>query len=577
MGSTQEPSAQYTLQIEDYALIGNMRTCALVGNNGSIDFLCWPRFDSPSIFARLLDTENGGGGHWIIRPHDFSVCKQNYIASTNMVKTKWIHEDGVLDVTDFFAVDGNPRATRQFQGKTVLVRKVQCIRGKMNVDVELSVGLDYGRSTGSFTASKLERGSNWVRQYVYPDGKQDHESPSWVIDLRSTKNGLSPDVQLFRQCSETEQWLATIPLEEGQELYMAMSDCKLPEGIDSLNLYLLESQTFKFWKDWVRYCKYRGRFQQEVERSLLILKLLTFDETGAIVAAPTFSLPEAIGGGRNWDYRYSWIRDSSFTVYVFLKMGYPLEAENYMNFIFDRIKEWRNQTKMKHLPLMFGIHGETDLPETELTHLGGYRNSKPVRIGNAATDHVQLDIYGELMDAIYLYNKHGKPVSYQQWLDVRHLTDFVCTVWQEPDMSIWEVRGGKQNFTYSKMMLWVAVDRAIRLSEKRNFPCPQRLKWMEIRDKIYEEIMERGFNKKMNAFIQSYENNTILDAAVLIAPLVFFISPNDPQFIGTLDAIRKTPEEGGLTSADFVFRYNHAISDDGKLNVLRYATCTNKH
>jgi GH15 family glucan-1,4-alpha-glucosidase len=212
---------------------------------------------------------------------------------------------------------------------------------------------------------------------------------------------------------------------------------------------------------------------------------------------------------------------------------------------------------------MFSIDGSNDLPETTLDHFSGYQDSQPVRIGNAATDHIQLDIYGELMDGIYLYNKHGKPISYKQWLDIRFMTDFVCRVWDTPDMSIWEVRGQKQHFVYSKMLLWVAVDRAIRLSEKRNLPCPHRNKWMETRDTIYEQIMERGFNYDMNCFVQSYEASTILDSAVLIAPLVFFISPNDPQFVGTLDRILQSPEKGGLTSAGFVFRYDHKKTDDG--------------
>ena len=338
-----------------------------------------------------------------------------------------------------------------------------------------------------------------------------------------------------------------------------------------------------FWTDWIRSCAYRGRFQQEVERSMLILKLLTYDPTGAIVAAPTFSLPEAIGGPRNWDYRYSWVRDSSFTVYVFLKMGFAAEAEAYINFIFERIAEWKHirhaaqcQTEgenhtdgvdderaIKHLPLMFSINGSPEILEYELNHFGGYLDSKPVRIGNAATTHVQLDIYGELMDAVYLYNKHGKPVSYQQWLTIRELVDFICTVTKNPDMSIWEVRGGKQHFTYSKIMLWVAIDRGIRLAEKRDFPAPNRTHWLSTRDALYEEVMTKAFNHDLNSFVQSYEAKDALDSSVLIAPLVFFISPNDPQFVGTLEAILKSPEQGGLTSAGFVFRYDTSKMDDG--------------
>lgn len=212
---------------------------------------------------------------------------------------------------------------------------------------------------------------------------------------------------------------------------------------------------------------------------------------------------------------------------------------------------------------MFSIHGNTDLPEIELDHLEGYRGSRPVRIGNGAAHHKQLDIYGELMDAIYLYNKYGKPTSYDEWLTIRQLIDYVCTVWSEKDMSIWEVRGEMQNFTYSKIMLWVAIDRALRLADKRCFPCPQRLHWLSIRDTIMEEVMEKGYNRELGSFIQSYERPQALDAAVLIAPLVFFTAPNDPRFLGTLDRILRPPEKGGLTSAGMVLRYNTDLSHDG--------------
>lgn len=212
---------------------------------------------------------------------------------------------------------------------------------------------------------------------------------------------------------------------------------------------------------------------------------------------------------------------------------------------------------------MFSIHGESDLPELELPHLEGYRASQPVRIGNGAASHIQLDIYGELMDGIYLVNRFGRPISYDQWRSVREIADYVCTIWKEPDMSIWEVRGMKQNFVYSKMMLWVALDRALRLADKRSFPCPHRAEWYRVRDEIYEEVMEKGYNSELECFIQSYESHDILDSAVLIAPLVFFIAPTDPRFLKTLDRILKPPEKGGLTSTGLVFRYNHALSDDG--------------
>ncbi|KIY01580.1 uncharacterized protein Z520_03132 [Fonsecaea multimorphosa CBS 102226] len=571
------------LQIEDYGLIGDMRTCALVGKNGSLDFMCWPHFDSPSIFANVLDTTEGGGGHWKISPQSSSVSKQNYRASSNLLQTKWIDEDGVVDLTDFFAVSKHNKVLREKWSGSTLVRKVECVRGKMSIDIELSPRPDYARDQGSMRATDVKGEDGIYRQTLTwtPDDK-DREGSSDIPEFHATycthDRPISSPPKMFQPFklgesatsdSRTRSFRARFDLQEGQQIFMIMCNRHVAPHLTKDLVMSLENDSYKFWTSWVRACLYRGRFQQEVERSMLILKLLTYDPTGAIVAAPTFSFPEAIGGPRNWDYRYSWVRDSSFTVYVFLKMGFPAEAEAYINFIFARIAEWRKKAEAasagetQHLPLMFGINGSTCLPELTLDHLSGYQDSTPVRIGNAATDHVQLDIYGELMDSIYLYNKHGKPISYAQWRDIRYLTDFICEVWTEPDMSIWEVRGRKQQFTYSKILLWVAVDRALRLSEKRNFPCPNRNKWLETRDTIYEEVMQKGFNYQMNSFVQSYESNTTLDSAVLIAPLVFFMSPNDPQFVGTLDRILRTPEKGGLTSAGFVFRYDHEQTDDG--------------
>ncbi|KIV80680.1 hypothetical protein PV11_08165 [Exophiala sideris] len=572
MGELRDTEAP--LQIEDYGLIGDMRTCALVGRNGSIDFMCWPQFDSPSIFGRLLDTSKGGGGHWSIKPRNSTVCKQNYRAASNILQTKWIDEDGVVNLTDFFALSKYNKLLREKWSGSTLVRKLECARGNMSIDIELRPRPGYAREAGFLHESetKEEDGTYHQRLTWTTEGSESNSDvPEFFVAYCTHDRPLEVKPKLF-QPSKNHKGVddvlrARFNLSEGQQIFMIMCNRHVGPHLSKDLIINLESETYKFWTSWIRSCRYRGRFQQEVERSMLILKLLTYDPTGAIVAAPTFSLPEAIGGPRNWDYRYSWVRDSSFTIYVFLKMGFPDEAEAYINFIFARIAEWRRQQESAntkhHLPLMFSIDGSTCLPELTLDHLSGYKDSTPVRIGNAATDHVQLDIYGELMDSIYLYNKHGKPISYAQWLDIRYLTDFVCQVWDTPDMSIWEVRGQRQHFVYSKMLLWVAVDRALRLVEKRNFPCPNRNKWVETRDTIYEQVMTKGFNYDMNCFIQSYEYNTTLDSAVLIAPLVFFMSPNDPQFVGTLDAILRTPEKGGLTSAGFVFRYDHKKTDDG--------------
>jgi GH15 family glucan-1,4-alpha-glucosidase len=540
--------------VEDYGLIGDMHTCALVSKQGSIDFMCWPKFDSPSTFCRLLDGTHGG--HWSVKPigDGKSMNKQQYLPASNILQTRWIHEDGVVTVNDFFVVtnkeDGSPGHKRN--RSSILARRLECIRGKMKLEICICPRPDYGRQDDKAVISK--------------------DQDAWRVDFSASHLTLSifPVGGLEVVLKNGVGVRCEVDLQDGNEIFFALYEQKPQTKLvpSIARLRELENNTNFFWIRWARRMHYVGRYRLIVERSLLILKLLTYQPTGSIVASPTFSLPEAIGGARNWDYRYSWIRDSSFTVYVFLKMGYGEEAEAYINFIFARIADWQNSGADKMLPLMFSIDGNPDLPEQELDHLGGYRNTKPVRIGNAAAHHTQLDIYGELMDSIYLYNKHGKPITYDQWLSIRAMIGYVCTIWEEPDMSIWEVRGRKENFVYSKIMLWVAFDRALRLAEKRCFPCPNRLEWVQHRDTLYDQVMKHGYNETMGSFIQSYETRNAIDSAVLIAPLVFFIAPNDPRFLGTLDRILKSPEKGGLSSAGMVFRYDNLVSDDGKYSSL---------
>ncbi|KAK6346308.1 hypothetical protein TWF730_010635 [Orbilia blumenaviensis] len=356
-----------------------------------------------------------------------------------------------------------------------------------------------------------------------------------------------------------------VKLREGQSISFVLrcaNDAQTdPTPITTGLLDSLQKETSTYWYNWISQSKYKGLYREAVQRSLMILKMLTYEPTGAIVAAATFSLPEDVGGGRNWDYRFSWVRDSSFTIYILLRMGFTAEAEAYMNFISDRLKYSRN--KDAGLPIMFSIRGETELEEIELNHLEGYRKSKPVRIGNGAADHLQLDIYGELMDGIYLYNKFGKPISWDLWVSVRSMIDYVCTVWKSKDMSIWEVRSRQQDYVYSKVMLWVAVDRGLRLAEKRCLPCPNRDHWLKTRDEIYETIMIKGWNDEKKFFSQSFESKDVLDSSILIAPLVFFIAPNDPRFLSTIDQILKPPEKGGLTSTGLVYRYDTELAEDG--------------
>lgn len=483
-----------------------------------------------------------------------------------------------MDLTEFFP---RPRTLHTTKVRNWLVRRLECRRGEADLELELFPAFNYARDQHT---TKISNSRDQPADFAHGslDGTEDRHtvvfksaSLGLQLDIIINYDSTSHDDQDFKKTRSDFQLraretalgdgvTATIHMMEGvgvSFILRDLSDIHLEHPTKSL-ISDLQQDTLMYWSKWLRQCNYRGRFREVIERSLMILKLLTYEPTGAIIAAPTFSLPEDFGGSRNWDYRYSWIRDSSFTIYVLLRMGFTEEAEAYVNYVTDRIQHSR--TKEGAMPIMFGIREDSDLEEIELPHLDGYRGSKPVRIGNGAAPHLQLDIYGELMDGFYLYNKYGKPISYDQWVAIRETTDYICGIWQEKDMSIWEVRGDKQNFVYSKIMLWVAFDRAIRLSEKRCFPCPNRNRWLAIRDQIYDEVMEKGFNKKLNSFIQSYEHQNVLDAAVLIAPLVFFIAPNDPRFLGTLKQILKAPERGGLTSTDLVYRYNTADSNDGR-------------
>jgi GH15 family glucan-1,4-alpha-glucosidase len=317
-------------------------------------------------------------------------------------------------------------------------------------------------------------------------------------------------------------------------------------------------QTVHYWRRWIGHCTYRGRWREIVARSALVLKLLTYEPTGAIVAAPTCSLPETIGGPRNWDYRYTWLRDAAFTLYGLMRIGFTDEAGQFMSWLEARCREIEADGSLQ---IMYGIDGRHKLDEVVLDHLEGYCGSAPVRIGNAAYGQLQLDIYGELMDSVYLYNKYGAPISYDMWSDLRRLMNWVGDNWQRKDEGIWEVRGGPQHFVYSKLMCWVAVDRALRLADKRSFP-GDRERWLALRDQMYEEIMTKGWNAKRETFVQSYGADA-LDASSLMMPLVFFVSPTDPRMLQTLDATMRAPAEGGLLSDSLVYRYDVAKTPDG--------------
>ena len=580
--------------IEDYGIIGDMHTCALISKNGSLDFMCWPVFDSPTIFCRLLDKEKGG--YFSVSPTEKApnpIIKQRYLPFTNILETRWTNEDGAVTTTDYFPVSNlkSPSSERMVSGycpckdpgmnrfksglkHSAVVRKLECSRGTMEIQVEVFPAFNYARdshtSRGNIENDIIQK----PLQTVYFESVQERLQLQIFAESKEPERVGMPAVR-FEMTDKPglkgRGLIATLQLSESQVVtFVLHSPEKVVPHSNAMGQHLmkLERESFEYWTLWTRQCAFRGHYRETVERCLLILKLLTYKPTGAIIAAPTFSLPENVGGSRNWDYRYSWVRDTSFTLYVFLKMGYRDEAEEYVHFIFDRIfphasDEYRGSNRA-FLPLMFTIRGEWEIPEEELQHLEGYKGSRPVRIGNAAVFHRQLDIYGELLDSIYIYNKYANPITYDQWRSIRRMVNYVIEVRDQKDMSIWESRGETQHFLYSKIMLWVAIDRGLRLADKRSsLPCPDRFRWLEVRDSMYDEIMDKGYNKERGHFCQSYESQTVLDASILIAPLVFFVGPNDNRFISTLKRIMCTPDKEGFMSARLVFRYDHVRANDG--------------
>ena len=364
--------------------------------------------------------------------------------------------------------------------------------------------------------------------------------------LRQEGNGVTLDFTLKE--GETAVFVFG-KIDPGTDCHVLLSE---PDAVE------LTTKTIQYWRRWLSQCTYRGRWREMVHRSALVLKLLTFQPTGAIVAAPTTSLPEGVGGERNWDYRYTWIRDAAFTLYGLLRIGFTEEAGAFMNWLEARGTELNQDGSLQ---IMYGLDGRHELTEETLDHLDGYMGSRPVRIGNGAYNQLQLDIYGELMDSVYLYNKYGSPISYELWTHLRKLINWVIDNWQRTDEGIWEVRGGQQHFVYSKLMCWVALDRALRLADKRSFPA-DRVRWEKVRDQIYEEIMAKGWNEERQAFVQSYGSDT-LDASNLMMSLVFFLSPTDPRNLKTLEATVRSLEDGGLLSNSLVYRYNIEETADG--------------
>jgi GH15 family glucan-1,4-alpha-glucosidase len=521
------PSRTGYLPIAEHGIIGDLHSIALVGTDGTIDWYCPGRFDAPSVFGSLLDKEKGG--FWRIAPAvPAGRSKQLYFPDTNVLITRFLTPEGVVEMQDFMPVSERPAEHRQR-----LIRRLVAVRGELHLRLELEPRFDYARA--DHVAHVFEGGV----VFHGPDLSLALDS---AVPLEQTERGVKAAFTL--PAGET----ATFTLESVDESY----ETHRHSEDETRELF---ERTVAYWRRWLKQCRYQGRWRETVHRSALTLKLLTYQPTGAIVAAATTSLPEQLGGERNWDYRFTWIRDAAFSVYALLRLGFKEEAEAFMGWIDDRLNE-RMEGESGPLQIMYGIDGRADLEEIQLDHLEGYEGSAPVRIGNGAATQRQLDIYGEMIDSIYLYNKYGKPLYHDSWAAVRRVIDWLCVNWDETDEGVWETRGGQQKFTYSRLMCWVAVERAIRIARQRGLPADL-VNWMRIRDEIYDQIMEHGWNEKRQAFVQHYKTD-VLDASILLMPLVKFISPTDPRWLSTLDAIGKE-----LVSDSLVYRYNAKASPDG--------------
>jgi pentatricopeptide repeat protein len=507
--------------IEDYGLIGNLHTTALVSKFGSLDYLPFTRFDSPTIFAALLDKKKGG--YWKISPNgEETTYKQLYLPETGILLTRFYTNKGIAELTDFMPIN-------EHQECLVLIRTLKIIKGEFAIRMDCQPCFDYARS---MPVIKEEEHEIKVSCSKDPD-----------ISFRL----LSTQPLAVNKHSIQGRWT----LHQG-EVACFVLEANMPRSIKytqkKLNAHTQQAfqETVHYWRNWVEQSTYKGRWRETVLRSAITLKMLTSITYGSTVAAATFSLPEHIGWGRNWDYRFTWIRDSAFTMYAFLSLGFKEEARDYIRWVMNRIENMKDASELQ---LMYAVDGARRLDEEELGHLEGYKGSSPVRIGNAAYKQYQLDIYGELIDTIYLYNMHGGPITYEFWQHVAKLIDYVTESWKKDDHGIWEVRNEKRDFLSSKVMAWVALDRGLLIANHRSFPAPLE-KWRKVRDEIYLHIYKKYWNEEVKGFVQ-YTGADVLDASALLMPLMRMFSPDEPRWKDTLQAIEKQ-----LVTDSLVYRYN---------------------
>jgi GH15 family glucan-1,4-alpha-glucosidase len=520
--------------IAEHGIIGDLQTAALVTTDGSVDWFCLPRFDSPSVFGALLD--DARGGHFRIRPTGIAyTTKQMYYPDAAVLVTRFFTEAGVGQVIDFMPTAGST-ATENHR----LVRMVHCVRGRMSFEVDMAPRFDYGRK--SHRVQVMDQGAVFATD-----------------DLTLTLHVVrEPEDEHLAQVSlEGEDVHATLDLVAGQirGVLLESSADGPPREIGVQEIRRLLDETVGFWRSWLAGSTYTGRWRESVQRSAITLKLMTYAPTGGLVAAPTAALPEQVGGERNWDYRYTWVRDASFSVHALLRLGMSGEAEGFAHWLGDRIRE-REGSDSGPLNIMYRIDGSSDLKEDVLDHWSGYRGSAPVRIGNGAAEQLQLDIYGEALDSIYAADRAGLEIPYQGWSAVSRVLNWLTDNWDQPEEGIWETRGGRQPFTYGRVMCWVAFDRGIRMAVEHGLPAPLE-RWTAERDRVYEQVMDRGFHSTREAFVQQYDTD-VLDSALLRMPSVGFIAGRDPRWLSTLEAM-----DGELVTDSLVYRYDPEASPDG--------------
>ncbi|WP_411555831.1 glycoside hydrolase family 15 protein [Pantoea agglomerans] len=510
-------------KIEDHGVIGDLRTCALVANDGTIDYLCWPELDSPSVFAALLDSDDAG--LFSLAPDWPNARRQQlYLPDTNILQTRWLDDEGVAEITDYMPIcDDKDKLPR-------LIRRVKMVRGSATFSLRCSPRHDYARAQ-----TRAEAHNGCID--FHAEGQ-----PS----LR-----LAASVVMTLEDESATALFTLQPGEHAQFEFGSVDDAH----IEALTTEHCFEETLNYWRRWSAHSNYQGRWREMVQRSALVLKLLTSHQHGSIAAAATFGLPEELGGERNWDYRASWIRDASFSMYALMRLGYTDEAKHFTHWV-GRCVENSHHDEMR-LQVMYRLDSGTELHEMELLNLSGYADSHPVRIGNDAWQQTQLDIYGELMDAVYLANKYGEAISQRGWEHVVKMIDWLCDNWNQPDAGIWEMRGEPEHFLHSRLMCWVAMDRALRLGMKRSLPMPYE-RWDRARREIREDIWANFWNSERGHF-SSTRHGEHLDASMLLMPLVRFVGATDPDWIATLDAIKTN-----LVSDGMVRRYNtHETPADG--------------